>query len=100
VKVPDEAPYARHVWHIYPVLVPNRDAVIAAMSERGVSCGIHYPGPLHTEDAYRSLGIGPGRFPETERCAAEELSLPMYAYLSDEQAEFTARMLRESLKKA
>jgi len=95
VMLPEEAADARHVWHIYPVLVANRDAVLSAMGGRGVSCGIHYPGPLHLEDAYRSLGIGKGAFPVAERCADQELSLPMFAYLTDDQAAYVATCLRE-----
>ncbi len=93
VTIPEEAGYARHVWHIYPVMVGERDAVLAAMGERGVSCGIHYPWPLHRCDAYRALGHGRGDFPVVERCADEELSLPMFAYLSDEQATYAAENL-------
>ena len=95
VTLPEEAAYACHVWHIFPVLVENRDAVLAAMGERGVSCGIHYPGPLHLESAYQPLGLGKGSFPIAERCAQTELSLPMYAYLTDEQASYAAGSLRE-----
>jgi len=93
VTRPEEADYARHVWHIYPVMVAERDAVLLAMGERDVSCGIHYPGPLHREDAYRTLGHGRGDFPVAERCADRELSLPMFAYLSDEQATYAAESL-------
>jgi dTDP-4-amino-4,6-dideoxygalactose transaminase len=95
VIAPEEAPYAEHVYHIFPVRVANRDAVLAAMGERDVSCGIHYPGPLHLEEAYQSLGLTAGLFPVAEQCADEELSLPMFPYLSDEQVEYVVASLRE-----
>lgn len=95
VTAPEEAPYAEHIYHIYPVRVANRDAVLEAMGERGVSCGIHYPGPLHLEEAYRPLGLEAGAFPVAEQCAAEELSLPMFAYLADEQVEQVVAGLSE-----
>jgi dTDP-4-amino-4,6-dideoxygalactose transaminase len=95
VAAPEEAPYARHVYHIYAVRVAGRDAVLAAMAQRNIACGIHYPGALHLEEAYRPLGFCAGSFPVAERCAAEELSLPMFAYLSGEEVEYTASVLGE-----
>ncbi len=78
-----------------PIAMPGRDAVLAAMGERDVSCGIHYPGPLHLEEAYQSLGLTAGLFPAAEQCADEEVSLPMFPYLSDEQVAYVAATLAE-----
>jgi dTDP-4-amino-4,6-dideoxygalactose transaminase len=91
---PQEAAYGVHVYHIYAIRVPNRDAVLKALGEKGVSCGIHYPVPLHLQDAYRSLGCGPGSFPVAERCAQEFLSLPMYPELTPEQVQAVVQELR------
>ncbi len=100
VTLPREAAYARHVWHIFPILVERRDAILAAMGEREVACGIHYPGPLHLEAAYRNLGLAQGAFPVTERCANMELSLPIFAYLSDAQAACVVDALRAVVETA
>jgi dTDP-4-amino-4,6-dideoxygalactose transaminase len=52
---------------------------------KGIQCGIHYPVPIHLQDAYRFLGYAQGDFPVAEACAKEFISLPMYAELSQEQ---------------
>lgn len=87
VTVPFEAPYGTPVYHIYAILVPRRDEVLAALAQRGVHCAIHYPCPLHLQGAYRSLGYEVGDFPVAERLARETLSLPMYAELTPAQHE-------------
>jgi dTDP-4-amino-4,6-dideoxygalactose transaminase len=87
VTVPFEASYGTPVYHIYAILVSRRDAVLANLASRGVQCAIHYPCPLHLQDAYRSLGYQAGDFPVAERLARETLSLPMFAELTPAQHE-------------
>ncbi|HAB17403.1 MAG TPA: DegT/DnrJ/EryC1/StrS family aminotransferase [Verrucomicrobiota bacterium] len=93
ITIPSEASYARHVYHLYPVRIPNRDAVLRMMGERGIACGVHYPVPVHLQEAYRDLGHGPGSFPVCECAARESLSLPMYPELSRSQIESVAATL-------
>ena len=95
---PRAAAYATHVYHLYVVRVYNRDAILKALAARGIHCGIHYPIPLHLQDAYHSLGLGRGSFPVAERCAAEFLSLPMYPELTTSQVETVARELKSCLE--
>ena len=94
VILPTEAEYAAHVYHLFAVRVANRDDVIKALAECGVACGIHYPVPVHLQEAYQSLGHGRGSFPVTEACAHEFLSLPMFPELTPEQIAFVAQQLR------
>jgi dTDP-4-amino-4,6-dideoxygalactose transaminase len=86
-----------HVFHIYAVRVQDRDAVLQRMSDRGVNCAIHYPIPIHLQEAYRSLGLRPGSFPMAERCANELLSLPMFPELRPEQIRRVVEALKESV---
>jgi len=95
---PNEAAHNVHVYHIYAIRVQNRDEVLQRMSAGGVNCGIHYPVPIHLQKAYGFLGIKPGSFPITERCAKEFLSLPMYAELRPEQIDKVVQTLKESLQ--
>jgi dTDP-4-amino-4,6-dideoxygalactose transaminase len=97
VVAPVEAAYARHVYHVYAVRVPHRDRVLAAMGQRGVACGIHYPIPVHFQEAYKHLGLGKGSFPVAEQCADEFLSLPMFPELLPEHVETVVKTLRECL---
>lgn len=96
VVTPAEAAYAKHVYHLYVIRVRERDALIADLAKDEIFCGIHYPIPLHLQDAYRSLGHRAGDFPSAERSAAEFVSLPMFPELAPEQVAFAV----EALKKA
>ena len=94
IVLPAEAPARRHVYHLYVILADQRDALIAEMGRRGVGCAIHYPIPVHLQDAYRHLGLGEGSFPVTERVARRLVSLPMFPELTPSQIETVAAELR------
>ena len=85
------------VHHIYAVRVKNRDQVLRAMGDLGVSCAIHYPVPVHLQEAYQHLPYKEGDFPVSERCASEFLSLPMFPELTTDQVETVVEKLCEVL---
>ncbi len=91
----------RHVWHIYAIRVPadKRDALKDFLWERGIGTGIHYPVPIHLQDAARFLGYREGELPVTERVATEILSLPMYPELTDEQVGYVADAVKAFMRK-
>src|SRR5437870_5268117 len=97
VVLPEEAEYARHVYHLYVVRVQERDRVLQAMASRGIACGIHYPIPVHLQEAYRFLGHRKVAFPVAERCAEEFLSLPMYPELTTMQLDAVVHELKTLL---
>ncbi len=97
LTAPPAAAYGVHVYHLYVVRVPERDRILQALARRGIACGIHYPKPVHLQDAYRSLGLGLGSFPVAERCAGEFLSLPMFPELTPTQIDTVARELKAVL---
>ena len=94
VMRPHEAEYARHVYHIYAIRIKERDRLMAFLAEKGVSCNIHYPVPVHLQDAYNSLKLGPGSYPVSEKCTSEYLSLPMYAELTAEQVAWVTDQIK------
>jgi dTDP-4-amino-4,6-dideoxygalactose transaminase len=96
--IPVEAPYACHVYHVYGVRLPDRDAVQQAMQARAIQTGIHYPIPVHLQPAYREHGFGPGDLPVTEQAAAELLSLPMFPELEPHQVEAVCDALRQEVR--
>ncbi|TKJ33558.1 MAG: erythromycin biosynthesis sensory transduction protein eryC1 [Planctomycetes bacterium B3_Pla] len=100
VITPAEADYARHVYHIYAIRAQNRDAFIRGLAEKDISCGIHYPVPVHLQEAYAQLGHGRNSFPAAEKCADEFVSLPMFAELSAEQIEKVAREINCFLERS
>ncbi len=97
LTLPVPAPYAEPIYHIYAVRVAGRDALIPRLAARGISTGIHYPVPVHLQQAYAALGHRRGDFPVSEACADTFLSLPMYPELSDDQIEAVAAALRAEL---
>ena len=94
IITPVEAEYASHVYHIYAVLTENRKDFMEALTNKGVSCGIHYPVPLHLQEAYGFLGYKEGDFPIAESVASRQVSLPMFPELTSEQIAYTAETIK------
>ncbi len=90
VIVPEVGVHNTHVYHLYAVRVKNRDFLIKALAEKEIYCGIHYPVPVHLQEAYAFLKLQRGTFPVAEKCAEEFISLPMFPELMREQIEFVA----------
>jgi dTDP-4-amino-4,6-dideoxygalactose transaminase len=98
VAIPTEMDYGRHVYHLYVVRCSHRaqrDELKSYLAEHGVGTGIHYPVPIHLQEAYRDLGYQRGDFPVTEACADEILSLPMYPELREDEVREIAKLVRE-----
>jgi len=91
---PFEPKWAKAVYHLYVVRVPDREGLMRHLAEAGIGTGIHYPVPLHLQKAYESLGYGVGDFPVAEQVAREIVSLPMFPQLTEElQGRVVARTL-------
>jgi dTDP-4-amino-4,6-dideoxygalactose transaminase len=99
-RPPMERPGSRHVYHIYAVQLPDRDAWRARFTVAGVQTGVHYPIPVHLQPAYRDLGYARGDFPVSEAIAGEVLSLPMFPELTSEQIGEVAGVIRAGLPAA
>lgn len=95
LQLPVEPDNARHVYHLYVVRAPGRDRVRDELTKRGINTGLHYPIPIHLQPAFAHMELGPGSFPESERAAAEIISLPMHPHLSRDQVRYVAEQLRE-----
>ena len=87
VTLPKTRTGANHVYHIFGVLCPQRDALQAHLAEQGVKALIHYPIPPHLQQCYARLGHSRGEFPVSERFADEELSLPIYVGMPEEDVD-------------
>lgn len=84
-------------YHVYPVMVAERDRVASELRDNGVETNVHYPVPCHLQPGYKSLGYQKGDFPHTERLAESELSLPIYPELTRMQAERVADVLQKAV---
>lgn len=91
---PNTAPGQRHVFHLYVVRVLDRDHLATALAQRGIGTGIHYPIPVHLQEAYAGLGYARGSLPVAEEWAQEVLSLPMHPSLTFDQVATVSRELR------
>lgn len=75
----------RHVYHLFVVRTPRRDALMAALNEAGVQTGLHYPAPLNRQPALARWVADPDAYPQADRWANHGLSLPLHAAMTDEQ---------------
>jgi dTDP-4-amino-4,6-dideoxygalactose transaminase len=98
IVLPVEASYAKHVYHIFAIRAKKRDELISRLAAKDIACGIHYPVPLHLQEAYASLGIAKGTFKVAEESAQEFVSLPMFPELTDEQITYVCDELKAALK--
>jgi dTDP-4-amino-4,6-dideoxygalactose transaminase len=85
IKHAREANGRKHVYHIYGVYHERRMELQATLQAAGIHTGIHYPIPVHLQRAYADLGYKVGDLPVTETIAREQLSLPMFPELTDDQ---------------
>lgn len=93
VIAPDEAQYAKHVYHLYVIRTPRRDHLQAYLRDRGIATGIHYPIPVHLQSAWRSANYPTQALTITERYVNEILSLPMYPELTPGSIEVVAEAI-------
>jgi dTDP-4-amino-4,6-dideoxygalactose transaminase len=91
--LPEERPRAGHVYHLYVVRTPDRDALAAFLEGRGIETGIHYPVPAHRQPALERLD--PPALPWTERLAQEVLSLPISAQHTEAEIDAVVAAVRE-----
>jgi dTDP-4-amino-4,6-dideoxygalactose transaminase len=94
VETPKEMPWARHVYHVYTVRSDDRDGLQQALQAAGIQSSIHYPVPAHLQPAYADLGYARGSLPQSEKAAAEALSLPLYPEMTDAQLEAVSRVVQ------
>jgi dTDP-4-amino-4,6-dideoxygalactose transaminase len=97
VVVPKRMSYSTHVFHVYAIRVRERDRLLAYLNDHGVGATVHYPIPVHLQQAYSDLGYRRGDFPEAEKAAAEVLSLPVYPELLPDEIERIAQTVRDGL---
>lgn len=87
VALPVEAESCESIYHLFVVRSERRDELREHLTSRGIQTGLHYPIPVHLQDAYAGLGRHEGDFPESEAWARECLSLPMFPELSFAQID-------------
>ncbi|HEX3151285.1 MAG TPA: DegT/DnrJ/EryC1/StrS family aminotransferase [Gemmataceae bacterium] len=94
--LPCSAPGTEHAYHLFAVRHPDRDWFRDGLRRRGIETLIHYPVPVHLQPAYEHLGGRLGDLPETERAAAEVVSLPLYPGMTAEQQDAVIAAVNEA----
>lgn len=83
-----------HVYQTYAVRVPNRDRVVEKMQQNNIGVLIHYPIPIHLQEAYADAGYKAGDLPLSEKISGEVMSLPMYPHLSPDDITYVCDTLK------
>lgn len=92
---PAERPHAEHVYHLYVIRTPDRDGLSARLRKHNIDTGIHYPVPLHLQQAWLAAGYSNGSLPVTESASQEILSLPMYPELTVDQVHYICQTVKD-----
>ncbi len=98
LKLPVEAPGREHAWHLFVALHPHRDRIRSELEARGIQTGLHYPIPVHLQEAYSHLDHKLGDFPVAEQVARDCFTLPMFPELTETQQDRVIRALDDVLR--
>lgn len=85
IVLPVEQVWARHVYHLFVIRTKEREALSSYLRAQGIGTLVHYPTPIHLQEAYRRLGYKKGAFPQAEEAAAEILTLPVYPTMTEQE---------------
>jgi dTDP-4-amino-4,6-dideoxygalactose transaminase len=95
IDLPQEQDGAESVHHLYVIQTDDQNELQKFLGDRGISTGLHYPIPLHLQEAYKHLGYKKGDFPVAERAAGRILSLPMYPELTEDQIHYVCCTIQD-----
>ena len=95
VQIPEEKPFEYCVYQTFVIQADQRDELQYYLAKQGISTKIHYPIPIHLQEAARSLGYKPGDLPVGERQSQRILSLPVYPGFSHEQLEYVVNAIQK-----
>jgi dTDP-4-amino-4,6-dideoxygalactose transaminase len=91
---PFESPKVFHVYHQFVLRTKKRSAFQQYVTEKGIASALHYPIPIHFQEAYLHLGYKPGDFPISESCAEECISIPAHPEMTNEMVEYVISNVR------
>lgn len=86
--IPFEKDGNNHVYHLYVIRTPNREGLQEFLKQNEIDTLIHYPLPIHLQEAYKNLNHKPGDFPRTEEFAKEIVSLPLHPQMTKNDVEY------------
>ncbi len=97
IRLPGGDKYCQenHVFHIFPILCKSRDDLRAFLMQKGIETNIHYPIPIPRQGAYEDQSWDMSKYPVTEMICAQELSLPLYPGMTDEEIKYVIDCVNE-----
>lgn len=95
VTVPPVYKETSHVYHLFPVLAEDRDGFQEYLAKNGISTQVHYPIPPYVAECYKEWGYAWSDFPNAERYAKHEVSLPIYVGLTDEEISYVIDVINQ-----
>ena len=95
IIAPQEKSWARHVYHLYVVRTSEREELREWLASKDIGVGMHYPVPVHLQEAWRNYGGEDYSLPVTEQITGEILSLPMYPEMSTGDVDYVCDLIRE-----
>lgn len=98
VILPTESDHNSPVYHLYVIQAQRRDELQEFLKSRGIATGIHYPIPVHLQNAMQYLGCKQGELPVTEHVVKHIISLPMYAEISHQEIAYVAESIEAFYK--
>lgn len=98
IRLPVPCAYGREVFHFYVVRSEQRDQIQNELKAKAIASGIHYPIPLHLQDAFAELGYRAGDFPASEAWAQEVISLPTFPELREDEITEVVECIKQSLR--
>lgn len=94
VRVPVRRPGVRHVFHLYMIRATRRDELLAFLNLQGIEAKIHYPIPVHLQQAAKHLGYRSGDFPMSEADSRSVITLPAHQHLTSDEIAYTIEQVR------
>ena len=95
LSIPHVLPNSTHIYYQYSIQTDTRKRIIEQLKKENIPFEIHYPLPLHLQEAYKALGYKRGDFPNAEKLCDKVLGLPMHPELSEEQIHFICDSLEK-----
>lgn len=95
IKIPRRRPDKKYVYHLYIIIVKRRDQLLSYLNKNHIDAKVHYPIPLHLQEAAGNLGYKKGDFPVTEAQCKSIITLPIHQHLSREQIDYVIRKVKE-----
>jgi len=102
IITPERSRFSTHIFHQYTVRVRDgkRDGLRKYLTDKKIPSMVYYPGPLHSQNAYKYLGYSENDFPVTSALCSEVLSLPMHPDLEQQQLDYISKNIIEYLNNA